>query len=229
MDLKKLFSSFFILLFFTVANAQEKNNKIGVVFSNNYSRLENLNLLNGQRLRASYRYGFGMNGNFAIAKNWKFEIGFMYSKRGMNTDKIKTNYTTQQPNDPAIPTHLRYKENFEFIDIPIKILRLISNKEKSYQFISIGLAPTLTVGYNTTTSMYYKNRIQSIEQFPINYTKDYNALFLLGYGYSFNLYKNMSLQLEMNVKRSIMNVYTEESKLNNHFWEAGLNTYLYWK
>ncbi len=217
-----------ILIFQSISvYSQDKKNKIGIVFSNNYSRLENLHLLGGQRLRASYQYGFGMNGNFGITKKWNFEIGWMYSFRGNITDKRKIQYGPQQVLDSSFPTHTRLSEDFEFIDLPIKFFRNFNTESKVNQFISFGIVPTFNLNYKITSRVYFENRETREYFYPENKLNSINALFLIGYGFKFKVYNNISSQIEMNVKRSILNVYTEESKLNNHFWEAGISTFFY--
>lgn len=204
-----------ILLISTATYSQDNKNRIGITFSNNYSRSERLDLLNGRRLRATYKNGFGVNGNFEFAKNWQFEIGWMYSFRGNSTDKVKTNFRTSVPNDPAIPSHLKYQEKFEFIDIPIKFLKKINTKEKSNQFVSLGLVPTFVINYKITQVLYYNDNAKTTDFFPLKNFRDLNAMFLLGYGYNINLSKSVSLQLELNAKRTILNIHTEESKKSN--------------
>lgn len=170
-----------ITLDFTDADAysQDNKNRIGITFSNNYSRSERLDLLNGRRLRATYKNGFGINGNFEFAKNWQFEIGWMYSFRGNSTDKVRTNIRTSVPNDQSIPSHVKYQEKFEFIDIPIKFLRKINAKERSNQFVSLGLVPTFILNYKITQILYYYDDKKSTDVFPENKFRDINAFFFV--------------------------------------------------
>ncbi len=219
----------FFILFSNLAKSQETRSKIGIVLSNNYSRLENLHLLSGERLRPSHQIGFGFNGNFALNNKWSLEFGWMYSFRGNETSKKKIDYSNFPSIDPSFPTHTNFSEKYEFIDLPLKLFRNFRVDKKLNHFVSAGIVPTFNIQYKVTKTTYSDDKDVYAYFYPENKLNRINALFLIGYGVSFKVYKNISSQIELNVKRSALNVFTEESKLNNHFWEAGISTSIYWR
>lgn len=228
--MKKILLCITILsLFFNVCHSQNTRSKIGVVISNNYSRLEKLYTISGEQLYPSYRIGFGFNGNFQLAKKWSLEFGWMYSFRGNVTEKKRIEYGNNPNVNPTYPTHTRIFENYEFIDLPLKLFRNITVDKKVNQFVSAGIAPTFNVQYKVRRTTYSDDKNRHEYFYPENNLKNINALFLIGYGIDFKVYKNLSLQFELNIKRSALNIYTEESKLNNHFWETGVSTSVYWR
>lgn len=221
-----LLISFFII---TPVYSQQTESKIGITLSNNYTRLEHLYRIEGEQLRPSYRIGVGFNGNFMLPKKWSFEFGFMYSSRGNDTYKKAINYGNMTNIDPSFPTHTNYSENYEFIDVPIKIFKNFNTDKKVGQFVNVGLIPSINIKYSVKRTTYYEDK-KVYEYFqPENKLKNINALFHIGYGINFKLFKNISAQIELHGKRSMMNVHTKENKLQNYFWETGLSTSIYWR
>jgi len=175
-----------------------------------------------------HQYGItsGFNVCYFFKKHFSIETGINYSNRGYRT-KDFSDFTTNDPNDPLIPTKIKYIYNYNFIDIPLKA-NFILGKKKLRFIASAGINTNfLLFRTEITTAEYFDgsvvtNNYKSESGFHF---VDFTAL--LSAGTDINLTKKFNLRLEPTYRYSLAPMRT--SSIKEHLWSVGLNFGLYYK
>lgn len=206
--------------------------QLGVNFSPdvNYRILENNDgtemsdaIINSRDDREIPKFGYstGLNVCFNINRFLGIETGLQYSNKGYQTEKIDLIFG--QP-DPSLPEHLKYIDDFHYVDIPLKV-NFTAGKKKVRFFSSVGITTNIFIKGTTTSVIYYSDRTER-DKDPTSYDfEKVNLSPTVSAGIDYKINDRMNLRVEPTFRYGVLKII--DAPVTGYLYNGGLNVSYY--
>jgi hypothetical protein len=237
MKTKNLLLSFLLLLQFSLFAQEDKSERkweIGIHFSPDYV-YRSLKVHKEQEVSsfivrtrdsleiADLGFTTGFSFRYKLSQRFHLETGLYHARKGYQSiwiDSLKPLVP-----DPAIPEKFKTKEQFHYIELPLKAYFIAFQKERFEAFIASAFSAGHLINYNHTVYYQFPDRDENI-QFATNYQfKNFNFSYWLSAGFTYFVSKRFRVQFEPFFRKSINSII--DAPIHGRLWSVGLNSGLY--
>jgi Outer membrane protein beta-barrel domain len=164
----------------------------------------------------------GVNICFNFTKKTGLETGIQYSAKGYQTTKYDLVYGVP---DPAAPVRAKFRYNYHYIDIPLKI-NIIKGNGKLRLIAAAGITTNILLSATQTSILEYSGGKTEKQKKQSVY--DYNKINIspmISLGADYRINGKMYLRAEPTFRYGMLkNINTP---VTEHLWSAGLNIGFY--
>jgi len=182
-----------------------------------------------------FSFTSGLNLNYKVNRKFGLETGIQYSNKGFAFrmddlffgDQIDPRYGFVYDSiSGPIPSSIKYRYSFHYIDIPIKVF--VTLGEKRLKFVTgIGITTNILLKATQTYISEFENgdkerdtRKQPNDPNPINFSGTASA------GVAYNLSNALEMRIEPTFRYGLLKLF--DSEIASHLWNGGLNISCYY-
>lgn len=171
----------------------------------------------------------GINIGYQVNTFLGIETGVHYSNKGYSTKMQSLNYGNMidasrgfvYQSQPEEPTKLKFKYNFEYLDIPLK-LNITLGKKKIAFISSLGVISSLLVEASTKSVSEYANgdKKRNTEKSNFEYNT-FNISPCISAGIVYRINTRMNLRVEPSFQYGMLKIV--DTPITAHLYSGGLN------
>jgi len=234
MKAKNLFIFIFITIQLTILAQEETKEhewEIGIHFSPDYAyrslsyqagnNLSSFLLNKRDSLEVSdFRFTTGLSFRYRLSKRFFLETGLYYSSKGFQTQWVDS-FISLQTSDPFIPEKSKTRDQFHYLEVPLKAYFMVYQKERLQLFVAPAIISSYLITYDYTVFYQYSNRLETKEIATNENFNYFNFNYSISAGINYTISKRSKFQFEPTFRKSINSVI--DAPIKARLWSLGLN------